>query len=36
MNTLVAILDTAEYYEYANCVLYMIGLYIAAVVTFKK
>ena len=36
METLKALLDTVEYFEYANCVLFLIGLYVAAVVTFKK
>lgn len=36
MNTLIALLDTVEYFEYINCILLLIGLYVAAVVTFKK
>lgn len=36
METLFALLDTVEYFEYNNCIFYLIGLYVAAVVTFKK
>lgn len=36
METLKALLDTVEYFEYNNCILLLLGLYVAAMVTFKK